>query len=363
VGAEYATAVSSGTAALHLATLSLGIGKGDAVIVPANTFAATSNALLYCGATPIFADIDPETGNLALDSVRRCVNLARVHNLQLKAIYVVHFAGRPVDIQGIATIADEYKLVVLEDACHALGAMYRKNCAQAMQSVGAFSDVTVWSFHPAKHITTGEGGMITTSNRELDQKVKNLRSHGFLRSPALFADRELGFDSEGEANLWHYENPEIGYNYRMSEINAALGVAQLSRISENIERRRSIASFYNECFQTCSKLSVRLNADTADTLHSYHLYPILIDFEEVGISRNAFMKKLLGKGIGTQVHYIPVPMLLFYQRNPELWLADALPGAVSFFARELSIPMYFGLQDAEAQYVVEAVLGVMESRE
>jgi UDP-4-amino-4,6-dideoxy-N-acetyl-beta-L-altrosamine transaminase len=361
LSAEHTVAVSNGTAGLHVAYLAAGIGKGDAVIVPAITFAATSNAALYCGATPIFADVDPTTGGICLKSVLRCMDLAKSAGLKLKAIAPVHYAGRPCDNTTLSEIAKTHKLMIIEDACHALGAEYRLREEDNFQKVGAsnFASMSIFSFHPVKHITTGEGGAVTTQDPDLAHRLRLFRSHGITKSIPEFKNSHRAA-SNGLQNPWYTEMQELGFNYRLCDIQAALGTSQIKRLPSFISRRREIAAHYDKAFSGKSHISPAAG-DTKNSKHSYHLYPLRLNFSAMGHSRASFMGALREKDVGTQVHYIPVPMHPYYENHTNLWLSDKIEGAIKFYDNELSIPMYSSMTNDDVTRVIDAIVGLTET--
>jgi len=355
LGAKYAVAVSNGTAGLHIAYLAAGVGKGDAVIVPAITFAATSNAALYCGATPVFADVNFETGGIDPESAERAIKLAQAKGLTPKVLAPVHFAGRPCDMAALTDIAKQYKLTIIEDACHALGAEYRVNDHDTFQKIGSadWTSMAVFSFHPVKHITTGEGGVVTTNDPKLAQSLKMLRSHGITKESAHYQNHDRAFEN-GSANPWYHEMQVLGLNYRMCDIQAALGESQTKRATGMISRRREIASTYDKAFSGLQRIKPAAG-DSVNGRHSYHLYPIQVDFNALSTTRAKFMANLREMGVGTQVHYIPVQWHPFYENNTNLWLSDTISRAKEFYARELSIPMYSSMTAADQAQVVDAI--------
>lgn len=358
LNAEHTVSVSNGTAGLHIAYLAAGIGKGDAVIVPAITFAATSNAVLYCGATPIFADIDPKNGGMCIKSMTRCIAIAKSAGLNLKVIAPVHYAGRPCEMAPLCDIAKAHKLMIIEDACHALGAEYRLREEDKFQKVGAssFASMSVFSFHPVKHITTGEGGAVTTHDPELARRLRMLRSHGITKSTPEFTNSHRAV-SNGLQNPWYMEMQELGLNYRLCDIQAALGTSQVKRLPNFISRRREIASQYDKAFAGQAHISPAAG-DTKFSKHSYHLYPLRINLSALGHSRASFMGALREKGVGTQVHYIPVPWHPYYESHSKLWLSDKIEGATQFYEEELSIPMYSCMTNGDVSRVTDAIVGL-----
>jgi perosamine synthetase len=359
VGAKHVVAVSNGTAGLHLAYLAAGIGPGDAVIVPAITFAATANAVLYCGGTPIFADIDPSTLCISSTSISRCIEIARSAGLNTKCIAPVHFAGLPCDMGPIMEIARKENLIVIEDACHAFGAEYHLPGRKAFQRVGSIEDrhMTVFSFHPVKHMTTAEGGVVTTSDTDLGKKLRMLRTHGITKFAPDFLNRDHAFEN-GLPNPWYNEMQMLGLNYRLCDIQAALGTSQLSRASAFVARRKQIAAIYDDAFKNQTNI-IPAPSGPVQSRHSYHLYPLQLNFEKIGLSRRSFMGSLKEMGIGSQVHYLPVPWHPFYEQNPKLWMADSLTNAPSFYQAELSIPMYSKMSDEMVSRVIRGVMSLI----
>jgi perosamine synthetase len=289
VGAKYAVAVSSGTAALHIAYLAADLKPYDEVITTPMTFAATANAALYVGAQPVFADIDGQTYNIDVKEIESHLTP------QAKAIVPVHYTGLPCEMGEICDIAKLHNLVVIEDACHALGAKYKDTVIGDC----TYSDMTVFSFHPVKHITTGEGGMITTNSESLYHKLIKLRSHGITRDSRSFKE-----PSHGD---WYYEMQDLGFNYRLTDIQAALGISQLKKLDSFVARRRQIVGQYNKAFQ---ELPVELPSEPEGYYSSYHLYVIRLR-KESKKTRKDLYSKLKAKGIHTQVHYLPVHTMPF----------------------------------------------------
>ncbi|MGC9976703.1 MAG: UDP-4-amino-4,6-dideoxy-N-acetyl-beta-L-altrosamine transaminase, partial [Syntrophales bacterium] len=288
-GAKYAVAVSSGTAALHAAMFALGISPGDEVIVPAMTFAATANCVVFQGGMPVFADVDPDT--LLVDPASLKSRLTP----RTKAIIAVDYAGQPCDYDALAVIAGKNGLALVADACHSLGARYKD------RSVGSLAHLNVFSFHPVKHITTGEGGMITTDDSKLAEKMRLFRNHG------ISTDHRQR-DAQGS---WFYEMVDLGYNYRITDFQCALGISQLKKLTHWIDRRREIVRRYDEAFQKMPRvkpLSVR-----NETFHTYHLYVVRLDLDGTNLDRTVIFSQLREDGIGVNVHYIPVHLHPFYQ--------------------------------------------------
>lgn len=326
VGAKYAVAVSSGTAALHIAVLALGIKAGDEVITSPITFAASSNCVLYCGGKPVFADVDDLTHNINPSDIESKVNS------NTKAIIPVHFTGQPCDMDKIHSIAKKYNLSVIEDAAHALGAKYRG------KMIGSLSDMTVFSFHPIKHITTGEGGMVVTNNEELYNKLKLFRSHGIVRN-------DLN-------RPWYYEQLELGYNYRISDIQCALGISQMKKIDKFIKRRKEIVNMYNNAFKNCKDIIIPYQLDGCDS--SWHLYIIQLLKKD----RDKIFDILRQEGIGVNVNYIPVYKHPYYQKNG--YDKVVCSNAENFFSSALSIPIFPKMTNKEVDYVIGKLKSIFE---
>ncbi|MFZ5994606.1 MAG: aminotransferase class I/II-fold pyridoxal phosphate-dependent enzyme [Thermodesulfobacteriota bacterium] len=380
VGSRYAVAVNSGTAALHLACLAAGLGPGDEVITSPITFVATANCALYVGARPAFVDIDPATFNLDASRLeeylesrsplpvdrspsrgRATVNGERSISTP-RAVIPVHFAGLPCDMSEIHRVAKKFDLVIIEDACHALGARYRvgKEEDRRWIDIGScsHSDMTVFSFHPVKHITTGEGGMVTTNDAALYGRLVLLRNHGIVRSPFTVhgspargrtTDNGQRTTVNGERS-WYYEMQDLGYNYRITDIQCALGRSQLNKIGSFVERRRSIAGQYSRIIEGLPKLRHQTEPDGCQS--SYHLYAVRTD-DEARMSRDEVMAELKRMGVGTQVHYIPVYRHPFYQKLG--FKADSWPNAERFFRHCLSIPMFPGMSEKDVGRVLHAL--------
>ena len=357
VGARYAVAVSSATAALHLAMRVAAIGPGDRVVTSPNTFLASANAAAYVGATPDFCDIDPIT--YTLDPVE----LERNWTDDIRAVVAVDYAGQACDMPEIARIARARGAIVIEDACHAVGGAFHTTAApgRAWQIGGhPWADMTVFSFHPVKTMTTGEGGMLVTDNRECAELARTLRSHGIVRDPTRF-ETSSGDEILGEKGPWFYEMQELGYNYRLTDMQAALGLSQLDRLDSFLARRREIVAAYNAAFADLDWLrppGLRCEAD-ADT-SSWHLYTVQIDFAAIGRARTQVMAELRKAGVGTQVLYIPVHLQPWYRRTFG-YGPGKCPVAETFYERALSLPLYPAITDADVDVVIAAVRALAPS--
>lgn len=351
VGARHATVSNSGTAALHLATLAARLGPGDCAIVPTLTFLATANAVRYVEAEVVFADVDAETGLLTPATLGEALERADRAGLRPRMVLPVHLNGHSCDMEGIARIAADRGLIVVEDACHALGGT--QTLAGNAAPVGACgaSEFACFSLHPAKTVTMGEGGVTTTNDDEAQRLMQQFRTHGMVRDATLFELREEAFDpATGAANPWCYEMPEIGWNYRATDIACALGASQLKKLERFVGRRNEIAALYDRAFRPLAPW-IRPVADPRHGRRALHLYALAIDFERIGMTRAQIMNRLRTAGIGTQVHYLPVHRQPYYRRR--YGLID-LPGADQYYAGQLSIPFYPALADAEALRTVEA---------
>ncbi|QAR34518.1 UDP-4-amino-4,6-dideoxy-N-acetyl-beta-L-altrosamine transaminase [Geovibrio thiophilus] len=330
-GAEYAVAFANGTAALHGAYYAAGLEKGDSFITTPMTFAATSNAGLYLGASPRFCDVEPDTGNIDTDGIPALIDKS------VRLIAPVHYSGMPADMERVRAIADENGLMVVEDACHALGAVYKGerigNCA--------YSDMTVFSFHPVKHVATGEGGAVLTNDENLRGILMRFRSHGITRE-SLVNEPHGG---------WYHEMQELGYNYRITDIQCALGISQLSRAENSINRRRQIAARYDAAFNEIKGLKTPPHRE--ERLNAYHLYPLRIEN-----GRREVYDLLREKGVYAQVHYLPVYMHPYYRANG--FESFTLPEAEKYYKSELSIPMFPSLTDEEQEYVIKCVTEAMQ---
>lgn len=326
VGAKYALAIANGTAALHAACFAAGIGPGDEVITTPITFAASSNCVLYCGGTPVFADIDPVTYNIDWKSVEEKITS------RTKAILPVHFTGQPCDMDEIHALAKKHGLLVIEDGAHALGAEYKG------RKVGGLSDLTIFSFHPVKHITTGEGGMVMTNDEKLYQRLLLFRSHGITRNSELMTENQGG---------WYYQQLALGYNYRISDIQCALGISQMKRLPKFLERRREIAAAYDAAFADVD--GIVIPAQREGTKNSWHLYVIQV----TGVERKAVFDQLRKAGIGVNVHYIPVYQHPYYQQHG--YGQTHCEQAERLYEKIISLPIYPGLTEEEQEYVIEQV--------
>jgi UDP-4-amino-4,6-dideoxy-N-acetyl-beta-L-altrosamine transaminase/dTDP-4-dehydrorhamnose reductase len=358
VGSKYAVAVANGTAALHLSNMALKLGKGDEVITSPNTFVATSNSVLYVGAKLVFVDIDKKTLNIDIDQIENVIQSSN----NIKAIFPVHFAGLPCDMERIKKIANKYNLAILEDASHALGAKYIDgsrvgNCK--------YSDLTVLSFHPVKGISAGEGGMITTNDYELYHKLTILRSHGITKGNFEFPGKSLADSSlvnkddaleNGELRSWYYEMQYLGYNYRITDIQCSLAISQMNKIDIFLEGRKSMVSFYDQAFAEIPNILPLQVHGRKDSSH--HIYLVSINFQKINMTRHRFMKSLAEQGVGSQVHYIPVVLQPYYQGLG--YDIEQYPLTKQYYQTTLSIPLYYGLSNAQQQMVVSSIINLLQ---
>ena len=334
-GAKYAVAVNSGTAGLHAAMFAASIEKGDEVIVTSMTFAASANCIVYQGGTPVFADV--LTDSLLIDPVH-------VENLitpRTKGIIAVDYAGQPADYDSLQAIADKHGILLIADACHSIGGKYKG------RNVGTLADMNIFSFHPVKHITTGEGGMITTNDESLYNRLKLFRNHG------ITTDHR----QRSEAGSWFYEMTGLGYNYRITDFQCALGSSQLKKLDEWISRRQVIARIYREAFDSNGMISSLYNNDNG--LNAYHLYVVKMDFNEEKTRFNFFSHMKEG-GIGVNVHYIPIHLHPFY-KNQFLTRSGMMPNAEAAYEKIVSLPIYPGFTNDEQNYVLDKVFEFWKS--
>lgn len=328
-GATEAVAVNTGTAALHAAMWAARIGPGDEVIVPAISFVASANCVLYVGATPVFADLSPDTLNIDPEDVLRKLTP------RTKAILVVDFAGHPCDHDALRAIADQRGLIVIEDAAHSLGATYKG------RQVGALQDITTLSFHPVKQVTTGEGGMVLTDDAAIAKRVRSFRHHGI----------DVDLHARNKTNSWEYDIVDLGFNYRLPDINCALGVSQLAKSDRWLERRRAIAGRYQEALHGVPML--QLPEQRADCISAWHLYVVRLNLDTITASRSQVFAALRAENIGVNVHYIPIPWMTHYANLG--YKRGQWPVAEREYERAISLPMYPGMTDQDLADVVAAI--------
>jgi UDP-4-amino-4,6-dideoxy-N-acetyl-beta-L-altrosamine transaminase len=338
-GAKYAVSFSSGTAALHGAYFAAGIGKGDEVITSPITFLATANAALFLGGRPVFVDIEPDIGNIDADLVEPVITS------KTKAIVPVHFAGHPADLQRIAEIAKEHNLIVVEDACHALGAKYQNTTIGDCK----YSDMAVFSFHPVKSIATGEGGAVLTNNKKYYEKLVMFRQHGVTKADGAFVNK--GED----AGQWYYEMQYLGYNYRLTDIQCALGISQLKKLDRFIQKRRQIVNAYNRAFKGNSFFDLPVEKSGVES--AWHLYAVRLKDAYKRMKKKIF-EELRLRRLGVQVHYIPVHLQPYYQQLG--YSRDLCPKSKDFYERQISIPIYPAMSEEDAEYVINNLLDVLK---
>lgn len=330
VGAQYAVAVTSGTAALHCAVIAAGIEKGDEVLVTPMTFAASANCILYVGATPVFVDVEENTGNIDVNKIEEKITD------KTKAIIAVSYRGNPVKIDKIMDIAKKHNLIVIEDAAHAIGAKYKDIY------VGNNANMTIFSFHPVKHITTGEGGAITTNDKELYRKLIEVRSHGITRNVDIMENKD---------DPWYYEQIDLGYNYRMPDINAALGASQIKKLDSFIEKRKELATLYSSMLK--GNQYVTLLEDTEGGFNSEHIYVIKLNLEKLNCTRREVFKALIKENIGVNVHYIPVYFHPYYRKLG--YKRGICPVCEEFYERIITLPLHVSMNRDDVISVIKAL--------
>lgn len=331
VGAKYAVAISNGTSALHAACFAAGIQPGDEVITTPLTFAASANCVLYCGGTPVFADVDPKTYNIDPEDIRRKITD------KTKAIIAVHLAGQPCDMDEIHKIAKEHDLLVIEDGAHALGSVYKG------KKVGTLSDMTTFSFHPVKPITTGEGGMIVTDNEQFYQKMRLFRSHGITREENLMTRND---------GPWFYQQLDLGYNYRITDIQCALGCSQMKKLDRFLARRKQIVARYNEAFADCENIITPYQLP--ETESGWHLYIVQVK----NCDRRKVFEALREQGIAVNVHYIPVYMHPYYQEHG--YKDVHCKNAEEIYSHIITLPLYPALTEEQQKFVIEKIMDALE---
>ncbi len=334
-GAKYAVLLSNGTAALHAACFAAKIGPGDEVITTPMTFAASANCILYCGGTPVFADIDPKTYNIEPDSIKKCITK------KTKAVIAVDFTGQAAKLEQIREICDEHGLILIEDAAHALGTKYNGI------PVGSIADMTEFSFHPVKTCTAGEGGAVTTNDPKLYQRLALFRTHGITRI-------QDWMDKPAEGG-WYYQQVELGYNYRMTDIQAALLLSQLGKLEMFSQRRKELVERYDEAFGKIPEITIQKEIPESDTVR--HLYIIQLNLEMLKCGRREVFDALQAEGIGVNVHYIPVNSFPYYQRLG--YQVESCPNAKRLYERIISIPLFYSMTNEDADKVIAAVRKVV----
>lgn len=336
VGVKYAVAVSNGTAALHMACYAAGIGEGDEVIVPAITFAASANCVLYCGGKPVFVDIEPNTLNIDINKIEEKITP------KTKAIIPVDFAGQSVQIDEIVKLAERYNLVIIEDAAHALGGEYKN------KKIGAMAHMTEFSFHPVKPITTGEGGIVVTNSKEYYEKMLLFRSHGITRDINLMSEIQ---------GPWYYEQIDLGYNYRITDLQCALGLSQMNKLDKFINRRREIAHIYNEAFKDVKEIITPFESE--DCKSGWHIYVIALNLEKLTVNRKEIFEALQKENIGVNVHYLPVYMHPYYRKLG--YKKGICPVAEDMYNRIVTLPLFPSMSNQDIDDVITAVKKVINT--
>ena len=334
-GAEHAIAVNSATSALHLACLALGLAKGDHLWTSPISFVASANCGHYCGANVDFVDIDPDTYNLCPKALERKLSTAKKEKCLPKIVIPVHLAGQSCDMESINSLSKEYGFKIIEDASHAIGGKYLD------QPIGScnFSDVAVFSFHPVKIITSAEGGIATTRNTEIAEKMLMLRTHGIIRN-----ENQMTRESDGD---WYYEQLDLGYNFRMNDLQAALGISQFNKLEKIVSRRHYLAERYDNLL---SDFPIKLPFQNPNSFSSYHLYPILLN--DVNKHKRVF-SKLRAKGIGVNLHYIPIYRHPYYKKDKQFY--NSFPMAEMYYSRAITIPLYPALSEHDQDFVIESI--------
>lgn len=344
---KYALAMNSATSALHVACLALGVGKGDIVWTTPITFVASANCALYCGATVDFVDIDSQTYNLSVQSLKQKLETAKKQDKLPKVVIPVHLCGQPCDMATIYELSQEYGFSVIEDASHAIGGSYQSKPIGNCQ----YSDITIFSFHPVKIITTAEGGVATTNNKGLAQKMDLLRSHGITRDTELMTNEPDG--------PWYYQQIDLGFNYRMTEMQAALGVSQIERLQSISESRHKIAKRYNEKLANLA-VTVTVPFQIEESYSGLHLYVIRLKLDDIKATHLEVFNALRAANIGVNLHYIPVHLQPYYQKHFNFQIGD-FPQAEQYYKEAISLPLYPDLTEEQQDYIVETLEGVLKN--
>ena len=355
-GAREAVACSSGTAALHMMAMALDLSADDSVVVPSMTFMGTASAMRLTGAEVIFADVNPDTGLMEAAHLEDALSRAGLR--RVKAAIPVHLNGWTCDMATLAAVADKHGVTLLEDAAHAIGTTVVENGKRVPVGACTHSRMAIFSFHPVKTITSAEGGAVTTNDPSLAARLRRLRSHGITHKADEFVDRAAAFDAKGEPNPWYHEMHEPAPNYRLSDVHCALGLSQLKKLNRFVTRRRELADRYDKALAPLAPV-IRPVPRAPDCDPGLHLYAVLIDFKALGLDRATVMQLLRERGVGTQVHYIPVHRQPYYRRRyGDLELA----GADTYYARELSLPLFPDMHDDDVDRVVDALTSIAERK-
>jgi UDP-4-amino-4,6-dideoxy-N-acetyl-beta-L-altrosamine transaminase len=350
LGVEEAIVCSNGTTALHLAVIAAGITAGDIVVVPSVTFLSTANVVRMCGADVIFADVDPDTGLLTTEALLAAIECSKK---KPKAVMPVHLNGQSCNMKEISNVARQHEMIVITDCCHALGAEYSDF---GKPGDGRYEAFGCFSLHPVKSIAMGEGGIVTTNNTEAAKRIRRLRSHDLCRDENKWQNTQMGFEGDDAPNPWYYEMHELGFNYRATDMQCALGLSQLKKLDAFVGRRRELAVRYDKAFKSFSN-SVYPVRQNGFSVSAWHLYPLLIDFKGLEKTRAQVMNELRFYNVGSQVHYIPVHKQPYYEK---LYGVQELPGADTYYAKILSIPLYPALTNNEQDYIVERLKNCLQ---
>ena len=342
-GSKFAASVANGTAGLHLIALALGWGKGDIIITSPITFLASANCAIYAGANVDFVDIDENTYTINPNKLEDKIKSYLLKNKKIKAVVAVDYAGHPCDWDALKTLKEKYNFQLVNDFCHALGAEYKNDFHYAVK----YADVVNLSFHPVKHITTGEGGAVLTDNEEINKKIKILRTHGITKDESIL---------EKNDGPWYYEMHEVGYNYRITDFQCALGISQLKKLNKFLEQRRNIANYYNNYFKEDERFITPFVE--SNVKHAYHLYPLQIKFDELKFDKKEYYFRLKEKGVVFQVHYIPVHLQPFFRKNFGFKKGD-FPISENFYQRELSLPIYTSLIEDDLTIISNAIVTIL----
>lgn len=344
---NFSVSCTNGTSALHLAFKSISVDEKDCVIVPGITFVATANAAIMCGAQVVFCDVDPKTGLSEKEHYKKAFEIATSKGLKVKAIVVVHLNGQIANLENIFKFARSNDIFVIEDACHALGTSYYSKKKKIKVGSCAHSDIATFSFHPVKTITTGEGGMINTKHKWIYEKVKTFRNHGIIRESDKFVNKNNALD-DGEYKMWYYEMQEVGFNYRLSDISCALGISQIKKLNKFVRKRKKLVEQYDKYFSKYTELISTIKKN--NSLTSWHLYVVLINFKKLRISKNKFMINLKKRGIITQVHYIPL------YRQPFFKNYEKLSGCEDYYSRAISLPLHYSITNADIKKISTEII-------
>lgn len=351
-GAREAIACSSGTSALHMMAMVLDLSADDTVVVPSMTFMGTASAMRLTGAEVIFSDVNPDTGLMEAGHLEDA--LKRAGSRRAKVAIPVHLNGWACDMAALAAVAEKHGVTLLEDAAHAIGTTVNENGKAVPVGACSQSQMTIFSFHPVKTVTSAEGGAVTTNDSAQAARLRRLRSHGITHKPEEFVDRAAAFDTKGDPNPWYHEMHEPAPNYRLSDVHCALGLSQLRKLDRFVARRRALADRYDRALASLAP-AIRPVPRITGCEPGLHLYAVLIDFKALGLDRATVVQRLRDQGVGAQVHYIPVHRQPYYRRRyGEL----NLPGADAYYARELSLPLYPDMSDNDVDRVVEALAAI-----